>query len=51
MLKAIQSRNLEGMRYDSQRLLLSKDSLLALYGTLQKDAMFRSILDRRDRVR
>ncbi len=48
MLKSIRNRNFEGMRYDSNRLILSKDSLLALYGTLQKDALFRSILDRRD---
>ena len=48
MLRYIQERNLEGMRYDSRRLLLSKDTLLALYGTLQKDALFRSILEKRE---
>jgi len=46
MLRFIHERNIEGMRYDSRRLLLSKDTLLALYGTLQKDALFRSILDK-----
>lgn len=48
MLRYIHERNIEGMRYDSRRLLLSKDTLLALYGILQKDALFRSILDKRE---
>ncbi len=47
MLHNIHEKNLVEMHYDTHRMLLSKDSLLSLYGTLQKDAIFRSILDRK----
>jgi len=48
MLRRLRERNASATSYFSQHLLLRKDSLLSLYGTLQKDALFRSLMEKKD---
>lgn len=44
VFRRIREKNKNATRYYSRHLLLQKDSLLALYGALQKDALFHSIM-------
>jgi diguanylate cyclase (GGDEF)-like protein len=45
LLSHIRGRNGSSIQFHSQLFLLRKDALLSLYGTLQKDALFRSLME------
>lgn len=45
LLGHIRGRNGSSIQFHSQLFLLRKDALLSLYGTLQKDALFRSLME------
>jgi diguanylate cyclase (GGDEF)-like protein len=48
LLRHLCEENENAALFHLRALLLRKDSLLSLYGTLQKDALFRSLMERKD---
>jgi hypothetical protein len=49
LLDPIRERDLEAIRDISRQMLLLRDEILGLYGTLQKEVLFQTLLGTRER--